>query len=562
MGRGNRRGYSERRETSVRSPTERAKFIFLRLANPLKANTNEKRKTPHVRAMFRKPIGREDLETVREEDDERSSSSVSKRSSASSAVSALPVDLFRAGKHKKKGGIKNDRFSVSGDESVMMGASSSASSASSTSSSSVAANKPPHKSLKREKWVPWAAGESSASEGDASSPAAATLELDARIATAAKRIAWGDEGHDDDGAGDIPRREARRAIEQLGFRERRDLMKRERMRSAEARMVRAVDENRLGYEALLDADLARDVEMKIDMFDRNEATREDDLNPDAYDTDELLSDATLVSSTDEEFDTPRRRRRRKEVRRKHFRQKRQVLRRRRRESRVRMRAEVDRTYHAMFDDLIEQALDENRSLRPPPPRSTLEAKRSWLNNATRKAIVQRKMEQMRTYLLMIAAGIETIASLIKFPKLFGLTEHMEAALKDPKSDRMVAQLARKHLRRGPSSPEWSFLIMFASAVGTMHVRNVKQEASGEGAQKGQGPDKVFGAISKIGKFVAPLLGINISKAAPEAPQGPKPNYVRHEDEEPTQENMEDAPWGSDDDGEQDSGSSSAPSSSS
>jgi hypothetical protein len=93
-----------------------------------------------------------------------------------------------------------------------------------------------------------------------------------------------------------------------------------------------------------------------------------------------------------------------------------------------------------------------------------------------------------------------------FLMLDGLSVAIDQELRKPEMQPIIAQLARKYLRRGPSSPEWALAIMFVGSVGTIHAYNVKQaetqeQLRGNGSATGPGSSKFSKLISGATKIL-------------------------------------------------------------
>ena len=272
----------------------------------------------------------------------------------------------------------------------------------------------------------------------------------------------------------------------------RAVLKEEREKKIEKRMMEMVHKGSMPPELLLDEELARGSKMDADNF-------EDD--PDAYDTDELLgSDASSISSTDEERDDEEVCARRDRRRAKRRSKKSKVLRRRKRDAWNKKRRDIELAKSRYYDDMIDQLVIDNPALRPPHVSADLETKRSFVDRATAENMTRSKIEQMARWIRLVAVVVENLGMISGFLMLDGLSAAIDQELRKPEMQPIIAQLARKYLRRGPSSPEWALAIMFLGSVGTIHAINVRnheaqQSSAGNGSATGPGS-------SKFGKFFA------------------------------------------------------------
>jgi hypothetical protein len=245
-------------------------------------------------------------------------------------------------------------------------------------------------------------------------------------------------------------------------------------------------------EMLLDEDLAQSSKLDADSF-------EDD--PDAYDSDELLgSDVSSISSTDEETDTPEKAARRERRRSYRRRAKVRVLKKRRRRMWAKKRRDLDMAKSRYYDDMIDQLVMDNPLLRPPAATADLDTKRSFVDRATAENMTRAKIDQMASWIRAISVVVENLGMITGFLMFEGLSVAVDAELRKPELQPIIAQLARKYLRRGPSSPEWGLAIVMLGTAGTVHAMNVRhQEATASAAGKGSttGP-----ASSKVGKLVS------------------------------------------------------------
>jgi hypothetical protein len=276
------------------------------------------------------------------------------------------------------------------------------------------------------------------------------------------------------------------------YAERRALLREGREQKVERRMMEMVHRGQMPPELLLDDDLAQSSKLDADAF-------EDD--PDAYDSDELLgSDVSSISSTDEETDTPEKAARREHRRSSRRRAKVRVLKKRRRRMWAKKRRDLDLAKSRYYDDMIDQLVMDNPLLRPPAASADLDTKRSFVDRATAENLTRAKIDQMASWIRAISVVVENLGMITGFLMFEGLSVAVDAELRKPEMQPVIAQLARKYLRRGPSSPEWGLAIMMLGTAGTIHATNVRAQenaasASGKGASTGP-------ASSKVGKLVS------------------------------------------------------------
>lgn len=269
-------------------------------------------------------------------------------------------------------------------------------------------------------------------------------------------------------------------------------LKEEREKKIEKRMMEMVHKGSMPPELLLDEELARGSKMDADTFEGD---------PDAYDTDELLgSDVSSISSTDEENDSEEVCARRDRRRQKRRSKKAKVLRKRKRDTWAKKRRDIELAKSRYYDDMIDQLVLDNPALRPPHVSADLETKRSFVDRATAENMTRSKIEQMARWIRLVAVVVENLGMISGFLMLDGLSVAIDQELRKPEMQPIIAQLARKYLRRGPSSPEWALAIMFLGSVGTIHAINVRnheaqQATAGNGSATGP-------SSSKFGKFFA------------------------------------------------------------
>lgn len=317
-----------------------------------------------------------------------------------------------------------------------------------------------------------------------------------------------------------------RAMLYESYAHRRQSLKEERERKIEKRMMDMVHKGTMPPELLLDEELAKGSKMDADNF-------EDD--PDAYDTDELLgSDVETIPSTDEDEDEMEAVRRDR-MRAKRRSQKVRVLRRRKREAWAKKRKDIELAKSRYYDDMIDQLVQDNPSLRPPTVNDDLETKRAFVDRATAENMTRSKIENMTRWIRLVSVVVENLGMITGFLMLDGLSVAIDQELRKPEMQPIIAQLARKYLRRGPSSPEWALAIMFLGSVGTIHAANVRvhetqMASSGKGAATGPGSSKlgkVVSGVSKIMKAVGIFgggggAGPAIPATAPQASVSPPP----------------------------------------
>jgi hypothetical protein len=299
------------------------------------------------------------------------------------------------------------------------------------------------------------------------------------------------------------------------YAERRAALREDRDQKIQARMMEMVHKGQMPPELLLDDDLAQSSKLDADSYEND---------PDAYDTDELLgSDASSISETDEDNDTPEecaQRARRRDRRR---RQKVRMLKRRKRQLWAKKRRDIEDAKSRYYDDMIDQLVRDNPGLRPPAASADLESKRAFVDRATAENLTRSKIEQMARWIFVVAVVVENLGMITGFLMLEGLSQAVDAELRKPEMQPLIAQLARKYLRRGPSSPEWGLAIMFLGTAGTVHAMNVRQQeiaqaSAGQGAATGPGSSK-FGKVISGAMKVLKVLGIT-GTGAPEPVERP------------------------------------------
>jgi hypothetical protein len=331
---------------------------------------------------------------------------------------------------------------------------------------------------------------------------AASMALNSRILRAARELTGVKDGGGSGGSGGSGSGSSGAASGKVvalpaaafasNYAERRALLREDREQKVERRMMEMVHKGQMPPELLLDEDLAQSSKLDADAF-------EDD--PDAYDSDELLgSDVSSISSTDEETDTPEKAARRDRRRTHRRRAKVRVLKKRRRRMWAKKRRDLDMAKSRYYDDMIDQLVMDNPLLRPPAAAADLDTKRSFVDRATAENLTRAKIDQMASWIRAISVVVENLGMITGFLMFEGLSVAVDAELRKPELQPIIAQLARKYLRRGPSSPEWGLAIMMLGTAGTIHAMNVRnQEAAASAAGKGAstGP-----ASSKVGKLVS------------------------------------------------------------
>lgn len=356
---------------------------------------------------------------------------------------------------------------------------------------------------------------------------AAALELDRRIADAALRLRRqeygsktvsfsGQGGDEDDGEEE---KQDRAALASLPYAQRRKALREQRRRHAEAKMGQLVHAGRMPWKIMLDDEVARDVETDIGI---QYGTRAVDEDPDAYDTDELLSDVSDVSSTDSETDTPSKIRRREKHRRRIRRMKIRVLRRRKREAKRKRKETIERAQHRYYDEMIQEICNESPQLRAQAPGTDadLESKRSFIDRGQAEIVTQQKVEQMRNYISFGATGLEAVSNATKFPRLNGLSARIDQEINQAHARPLVAQMARKHLRQGPSSPEMSLVWLGLTLIAKQHMANISNSEGAGGS--GGGKLGVLGTLLQKG---ASMFGLTTpTRSAP--PLTPTPTPTR------------------------------------
>jgi len=306
-----------------------------------------------------------------------------------------------------------------------------------------------------------------------------------------------------------------RRVEDMPFSsyaERRAVLREDRERKIQARMMEMVHKGQMPPELLLDEDLAQSSKLDADSYEND---------PDAYETEELLgSDVSSISSTDDDNDTPElaaRRARRRDRRR---RDKIRVLKRRRRKLWAKKRRDIEDAKSRYYDDMIDELVRGNPLLHPPAASADLETKRAFLDRATAENMTRAKIDQMARWIYVVSVVVENLGMISGFLMLEGLSQAVDAELRKPEMQPVIAQLARKYLRRGPSSPEWGLAIMFLGTAGTVHAMNVRQQeiaqaAAGQGSATGPGSSK-FGRIISGAMKLYKALGMGGDSAAPPA----------------------------------------------
>lgn len=284
----------------------------------------------------------------------------------------------------------------------------------------------------------------------------------------------------------------RSEVHGMSYSSKRAALKEDREKKIEKRMLEMVHKGSMPPELLLDEELARGSKMDADTFEGD---------PDAYDTDELLgSDVSSISSTDEENDSEEVCARRDRRRAKRRSKKSKLLRKRKRDAWAKKRRDIELAKSRYYDDMIDQLVLDNPALRPPHVSADLETKRSFVDRATAENMTRSKIEQMARWIRLVAVVVENLGMISGFLMLDGLSSAIDQELRKPEMQPIIAQLARKYLRRGPSSPEWALAIMFLGSVGTIHAINVRsheaqQATAGNGSATGP-------SSSKFGKFFA------------------------------------------------------------
>jgi len=287
------------------------------------------------------------------------------------------------------------------------------------------------------------------------------------------------------------------------YAERRAALREEREHKIQARMMEMVHKGQMPPELLLDEDLAQSSKLDADSYEND---------PDAYDTDELLgSDASTISSTDDDNDTPEQASRRARRRDRRRREKIRVLKRRKRQMWAKKRRDVEAAKSRYYDDMIDELVRANPLLRPPAAAADLETKRAFVDRATAENMTRSKIDQMARWIYVVAVVLENLGMITGFLMLEGLSQAVDVELRKPEMQPVIAQLARKYLRRGPSSPEWGLAIMFLGTAGTVHAMNVRQQeiaqaAAGQGSATGPGSSK-FGRVVSGAIKVFKVLGL-------------------------------------------------------
>lgn len=344
-----------------------------------------------------------------------------------------------------------------------------------------------------------------------------SIELDRRIASVALQLrkqelgSRGDRGlqydvendEDDD-------EEDRLMMATMRHGERRKLLRERRRRHAEEKMGQLVHTGRMPWKMMLDEEVARDVETDIGIQYGNRAVDED---PDAYDTDELLSDVSDVSSTDSENDTPEKERRRERHRRRIRRLKTRALRKRKREAKRKRKETIERAQHRYYDEMIQEICSEYPNLRDQAPRANadLEAKRSFIDRGQAEIMTQQKIDEMRQYISFGATGLEAITSATKFPRLQGLSSQIDEEINRPHARPLVAQMARKHLRQGAGSPEMALVRLGLTLIVKQHMQNMSNDAGSSGS------NTKFGVLGTLLQKGATMLGLSTPAKPPPVP---------------------------------------------
>jgi hypothetical protein len=335
--------------------------------------------------------------------------------------------------------------------------------------------------------------------------------LRARILQAARGLmgATGSAGAPQAGGMNLARRVPVAEMPFANYAERRAALREERERKIQARMMEMVHKGQMPPELLLDDDLAQASKLDADSYEND---------PDAYETEELLgSDVSSISSTDDEMDTPEHAARRARRRDRRRREKVRVLKRRKRQLWAKKRRDTEAARSRYYDDMIDDLVRANPLLRPPASSADLEAKRAFVDRATAENMTRAKIDQMARWIYVVAVVVENLGMITGFLMLEGLSQAVDTELRKPEMQPVIAQLARKYLRRGPSSPEWGLAIMFLGTAGTVHAMNVRQQeiaqaAAGQGAATGPGSSK-FGRVISGAMKVFKVLGLGGGGAA-------------------------------------------------
>lgn len=540
------------------APTTRAKFLFLHLAEPTKVNFQQERPESEIDRMFKRPIGKEDmtLSEVGEKSDEDEM-----RPNSISVQSKRPVskDLNRADLIRPPSVISSSKKTRRPTSKASRG--SQESNRSSRSRRSFRNKRPDSSSTtsthtSREDMY----GPPRDREPEALSMALFKQDVpEKNVVQRQERVRVRDKPEQpdlsDDEEGAVPAfglskqiesaaavMQNRRVLETRGKVERESTNRKARR---ETKMQELVTSKRLPWKVLLDHDVAQEVEH--DLFKINSELEDD---PDAYDTDELLSDVESISSTDDE-DTSRQIARRRKLRAKRQKRKIKAIRKRKRLNRQRRKKDLDRAQHQYYDELIEELCMENHALRPPDKDADLDSKRVFVDRGNAQTATRDKVEQMRSWIVFGATLFEGLSTLVGFPKLHGFSSEIQARLQDQSCSPMLAQLARKWLRKGPSSPEWALLLVFVTAMGAKHLENTTSAASESGSSSVSGLGTLLGlarnmfgkglssTTTSVGKgFSTSGTGSN-PKPTPRAPHPPTspPKPPAREQPSPNQ-----APW--------------------
>lgn len=553
----------------VASPSPRSKFLFMHLADPKKAPVRgEGRRKSEVGRMLRRPAGQEDLGDDDDEDEGGAG--------AGGVIDPKLRDILGlggggggagAGSRDEEDDDEDDEDDDNGNgghlgelETPSLSASSVSSASSSVPrsragrstrhrssgkhgrrhhrhghASSTALNLPPrgpaplrtpalgYVSLLRGGNGDGASVSSSVSASFAAQPAGrGDALLRARILQAARGLMGAGPpaagGMGGMGGGTLARRVPVAEMPFANYAERRAALREERERKVQARMMEMVHKGQMPPELLLDDDLAQASKLDADSYEND---------PDAYETEELLgSDVSSISSTDDEMDTPEQAARRARRRDRRRREKVRVLKRRKRQLWAKKRRDTEAARSRYYDDMIDDLVRANPLLRPPAASADLEAKRAFVDRATAENMTRAKIDQMARWIYVVAVVVENLGMITGFLMLEGLSQAVDTELRKPEMQPVIAQLARKYLRRGPSSPEWGLAIMFLGTAGTVHAMNVRQQeiaqaAAGQGAATGPGSSK-FGRVISGAMKVFKVLGLGGGGGAGGAAAGAGP----------------------------------------
>jgi hypothetical protein len=531
------------RASRVASPSPRSRFLFMHLADPKKAPIRgEGRRKSEVGRMLRRPAGQEDLGELDAADEDaidpvlRNILGMGGSGGGDGAGSVVSAGSGGGGSEGGSGGGAGSEFSGGSearpeDEDEDDGEQESSEPRGgrraahrrgghrrSSRPTSAAMNLPPRGSAPLRSqalgYVSLLRGggdgdeesgsrDDDSEDGSGSGRAGTKALLRGRILQAARGI-LGDKG----GARSLvaASRDEEARVEDMPFAsyaERRAVLREDRDRKIQARMMEMVHKGQMPPELLLDEDLAQSSKLDADSYEND---------PDAYETEELLgSDVSSISSTDDDNDTPQlaaRRARRRDRRRK---DKIRVLKRRRRKLWAKKRRDIEDAKSRYYDDMIDELVRSNPLLRPPAAAADLETKRAFVDRATAENITRSKIDQMARWIYVVAVVVENLGMVTGFLMLEGLSQAVDAELRKPEMQPVIAQLARKYLRRGPSSPEWGLAIMFLGTAGTVHAMNVRQQeiaqaSAGQGSATGPGSSK-FGRVVSGAMKVLKVLGL-------------------------------------------------------